>query len=88
MGDKVSVPICERTHSILFNEKLAARLDSSDEVITLYKINGKEELEYLNSEETMQALRQVDIVVSRGVKVKASQFALKGFSRAQVAYFA
>ena len=87
MGGKVNLPIYEETHAIIFNKNLAACLDSSNEVIILYKINGGE-LKRLKSEETVEALREVDIKVSQGGKAKLYQFALKDFNKAEVARFA
>jgi hypothetical protein len=49
MGDRVSIPISESTHGILFNMDLVVCLDSSDQVISLYQLSGRE-LELLNEE--------------------------------------
>ena len=88
MGGKVNVPISEETHDILFNDNFAACLNSSHEVITLYQMNGEREWKRLNSKETVQTLSEVDIEVSQEGKAYLAQFALKGFNKAEVTYFA
>ena len=85
MGDKVSVPITKKTKHIIFNDKLAVCFDSSGEVIEVYELTYNNDMDHLYGEEIVEALKKINIRVSRGEKIYKHQFSGKGFKSADVA---